>query len=54
VVIKKQFFGGYESTEEGSQFKASIVWDHPSPIHLNHFNHIHVSTLMPVQIYHSY
>jgi hypothetical protein len=29
VVIKKRFFGGYESTEEGYQFKASIAWDHP-------------------------
>jgi hypothetical protein len=29
VVIKKMFFGGYESTEEGSKFEASIAWDHP-------------------------
>ena len=28
MVIKKQFFGGYE-LEEGSEFKASITWDHP-------------------------
>jgi hypothetical protein len=27
VVIKKRFFGGYESIEEGSEFKASITWD---------------------------
>jgi hypothetical protein len=27
VVIKKRFFGGYESTEEGSEFKASIACD---------------------------
>ena len=27
VVIKKQFFGGYESIEEGSKFKASIAWN---------------------------
>jgi hypothetical protein len=29
VVIKKRFFGGYESTEEGSELKASIAWDLP-------------------------
>jgi hypothetical protein len=28
MVIKKQFFGGSKSTEEGSQFKASIACDH--------------------------
>ena len=34
-MIKKQFFGGYESIEEGSEFKASIAWDLPCcPIHL--------------------
>jgi hypothetical protein len=27
VVIKKWFFGGYESTEEGFEFKVSITWD---------------------------
>ena len=35
VVIKKQFFGGYESIEEGSKFKASIASDLSCcPIHL--------------------
>ena len=35
VVVKKQFFVGYEPTEEGSKFKASIAWDCPCcSIHL--------------------
>ena len=34
-MIKKQFFGDYESIEDGSEFKESIAWDLPySPIHL--------------------
>ena len=35
MVIKKQFFGGYELIEEGYEFKASIACDLPCcPIHL--------------------
>ena len=28
-VIRKKSFGGYNSIEEGYEFKASIAWDHP-------------------------
>ena len=39
---KEQFFGGYESTEKGSKFKASIAWDHPC--YLFTFNYlIHIA-----------
>ena len=35
-VIRKKSFGGYNSIEEGSEFKATIAWDLPCcPIYLN-------------------
>ena len=36
LVIQKKSFGGYNSRDEGFEFKASIAWDLPCcPIHLN-------------------
>jgi hypothetical protein len=32
--------------------KASVAWDHPCcPIHLNNINHMHESTLIPIEFY---